>query len=121
MSDEMNKNQGRQTQDKAAKANGSTTPQQSLLNRKHHTPLQNLVLSSMADGDLFATLFNLYFYCMSECTDEVKKELFDFLTETEKNQETSLEKATGATLDLIDRALNSMRPIIDRTSKIQTI
>ena len=71
MSDEMNKNQGRQTQDKAAKANGPTTPKQSLLNRKHRTPLQNLVLSSMADGDLFATLFNLYFYCMSECTDEV--------------------------------------------------
>ena len=96
MSDEMNKNQGRQTQDKAAKANGSTTPKQSLLNRKHRTPLQNLVLSSMADGDLFATLFNLYFYCMSECTDEVgyawysedfsraiKGREYDFLYETD--------------------------------------
>ena len=284
MSDEMNKNRGRQTQDKAAKANGSTTPKQSLLNRKHRTPLQNLVLSSMADGDLFATLFNLYFYCMSECTDEVGyawysedfsraikgreydflyetdvmcddneadrsfvgsfdslrkasidyyesaddmqrnrfhafmkrigwkfddvvgkyhnividiilfyeqelpgylglfgefyfsgmldndwlgamsiqagkhihpyrihrlaywyyaiseciekgwadyswwelsamtgNDLFDYLTETEKKQKISLEKTTDATLDLIDQALNSMRPIIDRTSKIQTI
>ena len=78
MSDEMNKNQGRQTQD------------------KHRTPLQNLVLSSMADGDLFATLFNLYFYCMSECTDEVgyawysedfsraiKGREYDFLYETD--------------------------------------
>lgn len=43
----------------------------SLRQRTHRIPLQNLVLSSMADGDLFATLFNLYFYCMSECTDDV--------------------------------------------------
>ena len=43
----------------------------SLRQRTHRIPLQNLVLSSMADGDLFATLFNLYFYCLSECADDV--------------------------------------------------
>ena len=283
MSDEMNKNRGRQTQDKAVKKSGATTPKRSPLNRKHRIPLQNLVLSSMEDCDLFATLFNLYFYCMSECADEVGyawysedfsrtikgkeydflfewdiaskdndnlsftgsfdslkkaaiyyydraedrqrkrfdsfmkkiswkfddvvgryhnivketilfyeqrlpgylglfgefyfsemldndwlgamsilagksiypykihrlaywyyaisesidkgwanywwwehcvmtgKELFDFLSETDKKQETSLKKTKDATLDLIGRALDSMRPIIDRTSKIQTI
>lgn len=70
MSNEMNQNKGRQTQGKAAKASKELTPKQLLRKRKHRIPLRNLVLSSMGDGDLFATLFNLYFYCMSECTDE---------------------------------------------------
>ena len=71
MSDEMKQNKERQTQNMAASENGERTPEQLLRKRKHRIPLQNLVLSSMADCDLFASLFNLYFYCMSECIDEV--------------------------------------------------
>ena len=70
MSNEMNQNKGRQTHNKTATENSEPTPKQLLRKRKHRIPLRNLVLSSMGDGDLFATLFNLYFYCMSECTDE---------------------------------------------------
>ena len=60
-------------------------------------------------------------YSWWELSAMTGNDLFDYLTETEKKQKISLEKTTDATLDLIDRALNSMRPIIDRTSKIQTI
>lgn len=72
MSNEMNQNKGRQTHNKTATENSEPTPKQLLRKRKHRIPLRNLVLSSMEDGDLFATLFNLYFYCMSECADELE-------------------------------------------------
>ena len=49
------------------------------------------------------------------------KEMFDYLTDLQKKSKTSLDKTRDATLDLIDRALRNMRPIIERTSKIQTI
>lgn len=125
MSNEMNQNKGRQTHNKTATENSEPTPKQLLRKRKHRIPLRNLVLSSMGDGDLFATLFNIdkgwgdfWWWEMSVMTG---KDLFDFLTDLQKKSKTSLDKTRDATLDLIDRALRNMHPIIERTSKIQTI
>ena len=118
MSNEMNQNKGRQTHNKTATENSESTPKQLLRKRKHRIPLRNLVLSSMGDGDLFATLFNLYFYCMSECTDElgyawyyqdfsrtIEGREYDFLYEMDiENNEKNTDESFSGSFNALKRA-----------------
>lgn len=89
----------------------------SLRQRKHRIPLQNLVLSSMTDCDLFATLFYLYFYCMAECTDDVgyawysedfsrtiKGKEYDFLYEKDVMDNDETDKSFIGSFDSLKKA-----------------
>ena len=109
----------------------------SLRQRKHRIPLQNLVLSSMTDCDLFATLFYLYFYCMAECTDDVgyawysedfsraiKGKEYDFLYKTDvveneanKSFIDSFDALKKAALDYYDNADGKQRKRFDTFMK----